>query len=191
MLEESSTPRILMIAGPNGAGKTTVTPRILKKAYDIVEWVNADVIAQGLSGLRPESAAWQAGRVMIERLRELADQRQNFAFETTLAGRSYFKWIDELRTTGYEFHLSRGVSAQEAITFPTTSFAGDIRLHCGISLSSTGRLPIAGLFTIIRERGEPSWSPQARIMILLLWRTKLFGTDSRRISDDCEAQVHG
>ena len=68
MAKESVTPRILMIAGPNGAGKTTVTPRILKKAYDIAEWVNADVIARGLSGLQPESAAWEAGRVMIDRL---------------------------------------------------------------------------------------------------------------------------
>ncbi len=94
-----------MIAGPNGAGKTTVTPRILKSAYDIAEWVNADVIARGLSGLQPESASWEAGRVMIERLHELAAQQQSFAFETTLAGRSYFKWINELRSTGYEFHL--------------------------------------------------------------------------------------
>ena len=105
MSDESSNPRILMIAGPNGAGKTTVTPRILKRAYAIAEWVNADVIAQGLSGLQPEAAAWQAGRVMIDRLRELAEQRQSFAFETTLAGRSYFKWIEELRSKGYEYHL--------------------------------------------------------------------------------------
>jgi predicted ABC-type ATPase len=100
-----STPRILMIAGPNGAGKTTVTPRILKKAYDIAEWVNADVIAQGLSGLQPEAAAWQAGRVMIDRLRELAKRRASFAFETTLAGRSYAQWMEPLLETGYEFHL--------------------------------------------------------------------------------------
>ena len=79
MPQESATPRILMIAGPNGAGKTTVTPRILKQAYDIAEWVNADVIARGLSGLQPEAAAWQAGRVMIDRLRELAGERQSFA----------------------------------------------------------------------------------------------------------------
>ena len=105
MPQESATPRILMIAGPNGVGKTTVTPRILKQAYDIAEWVNADVIARGLSGLQPEAAAWQAGRVMIDRLRELAGERQSFAFETTLSGRSYYKWIEELRLTGYEFHL--------------------------------------------------------------------------------------
>jgi predicted ABC-type ATPase len=105
MSKGSAAPRILMIAGPNGAGKTTVTPRILEKAYEIAEWVNADVIAQGLSGLRPEAAAWQAGRVMIDRLRELAEQRQSFAFETTLAGRSYARWMEPLITSGYEFHL--------------------------------------------------------------------------------------
>jgi predicted ABC-type ATPase len=105
MADESSVPRILMIAGPNGAGKTTLTPRILRKVYGISDWVNADVIAQGLSGLRPETAAWQAGRVMIERLRELANQQQSFAFETTLAGRCYARWIDDILNFGYEFHL--------------------------------------------------------------------------------------
>jgi predicted ABC-type ATPase len=105
MVDESAVPRILMIAGPNGAGKTTLTPRILRKVYGISDWVNADIIAQGLSGLRSETVAWQAGRVMIERLRELAFQHQSFAFETTLAGRSYAAWIAQQVAANYELHL--------------------------------------------------------------------------------------
>ena len=67
--------------------------------------MNADVIAQGLSGFRPEAAALQAGRVMLARLRELAVARADFAFETTLASRSFAPWIRDLRRSGYTFDL--------------------------------------------------------------------------------------
>jgi len=68
-------------------------------------FVNADVIAQGLSGFDPEAAAFRAGRIMLEQLQELAAQRATFAFETTLAGRTYAGWLDALRVTGYRIHL--------------------------------------------------------------------------------------
>lgn len=97
-------PKVVVIAGPNGAGKTTITPRVLR-SVDVLEWVNADVIARGLSGLQPESAAWEASRVMLQRLRQLGAERRSFAFETTLAARSYASMIRELVATDYEFHL--------------------------------------------------------------------------------------
>jgi predicted ABC-type ATPase len=71
----------------------------------VEEFVNADTIAEGLSAYRPESAAVAAGRVMLERLRFLAGQRRDFAFETTLAGRGHARWLESLRTSGYDTHF--------------------------------------------------------------------------------------
>jgi predicted ABC-type ATPase len=70
-----------------------------------VTFVNADVIAQGLAGFDPDSAAFEASRIMLDRLHELAKQRANFAFETTLAARSYAGWLKSLRESGYTVHL--------------------------------------------------------------------------------------
>lgn len=77
-----------MIAGPNGAGKTSSAPDLLQEAVGIDAVVNADVIAQGLAAFSPESAAFVAGRIMLRRLHELVRAREDFAFESTLAGRS-------------------------------------------------------------------------------------------------------
>jgi predicted ABC-type ATPase len=71
----------------------------------VTEFVNADTIARGLSGFQPEAVAIEAGRIMIRRLRELAEQRANFAFETTLASRTFAPWIADLGRSGYAFHL--------------------------------------------------------------------------------------
>jgi len=98
-------PNVVVIAGPNGAGKSTVAPALPGEYLAIGEFVNADVIARGLSGFDPERAAIQAGRVMLARLRELAVQRADFASETTLASRAFAPWIAELRSTGYSFQL--------------------------------------------------------------------------------------
>jgi predicted ABC-type ATPase len=94
-----------VIAGPNGAGKSTVAPDVLKGALVVTEFVNADVIARGLSAFHPEAVAVAAGRIMLERLRALAAQRVSFAFETTLASRSFAPWIRGLIESGYDFHL--------------------------------------------------------------------------------------
>jgi predicted ABC-type ATPase len=101
----SNSPRIVALAGPNGAGKSTTAERLLRGPLAVDEFVNADVIAQGLSGFAPNRVALAAGRVMMARLHELAKQRANFAFETTLASRSFAPWIKELENTGYQFHL--------------------------------------------------------------------------------------
>ena len=98
-------PEILIIAGPNGAGKSTSARAIVRDKLHIGEFVNADVIAQGLAAFDVNSVALEAGRIMLNRLRDLANQRKSFAFETTLAARSYASWIEDLRSTGYQFHL--------------------------------------------------------------------------------------
>src|SRR3712207_6585578 len=100
-----SRPKLIAIAGPNGAGKSTLAPFMLRDAYGVTEFVNADTIAQGLSAFSPEAAAFDAGRIMLKRLRDLAARRVNFAFETTLASRSYAAWVSGLRARGYEFNL--------------------------------------------------------------------------------------
>ena len=89
-------PSIVVLAGPNGAGKSTVAPALLHGALAVNEFVNADVIAGGLSAFNPESVAIGAGRVMLARLHELANQRASFAFETTLASRSLAPWLRQL-----------------------------------------------------------------------------------------------
>ena len=98
-------PSVVILAGPNGAGKSTVAPALLHGTLAVNEFVDADVIARGLSAFEPESAALAAGRVMLARLRELAWQRVTFAFETTLASRSFAPWLRELAASGYAVHL--------------------------------------------------------------------------------------
>lgn len=98
-------PHIIVIAGPNGAGKSTTAPALLKGTLGVTEFVNADIIAQGLSAFKPEGASFRAGRVMLERIHYLANERVDFAFETTLASRSFASWLANLKKTGYIFHL--------------------------------------------------------------------------------------
>jgi predicted ABC-type ATPase len=102
----SRIPLVVVIAGPNGAGKSTVAPRLLQEALAVTEFVNADTIASGLSAFRPDSVAIAAGRVMLARLRALAEARADFAFETTLASRSFAPWLARLRASGYRVHLA-------------------------------------------------------------------------------------
>ena len=98
-------PSIVILAGPNGAGKSTVAPALLHDAFGVDEFVNADVIARGLSAFDPDRVAIAAGRIMLARLHELAAQRADFAFETTLASRSFAPWLRGLRMSGYDLHL--------------------------------------------------------------------------------------
>jgi len=98
-------PSVVVLAGPNGAGKSTAAPALLRGRLAVGHFVNADEIARGLSAFEPESVAVPAGRIMLTRLKELARDRRNFAFETTLATRSFAPWIRSLSEAGYEFHL--------------------------------------------------------------------------------------
>jgi predicted ABC-type ATPase len=104
MLDDPN-PQVVVIAGPNGAGKSTLAPFLLRDSFGLMEFVNADNIAAGLSAFQPEGAAVEAGRVMLKRLYDLAAARSSFAFETTLATRSFATWIAELKQEGYNFHL--------------------------------------------------------------------------------------
>jgi predicted ABC-type ATPase len=99
------SPNVVVIAGANGSGKSTLAPSLLRDYAFITEFVNADTIAQGLSGFDAESVAFQAGRIMLSRIRELARHRVDFGFETTLASRTFAPWLRELRETGYRCHL--------------------------------------------------------------------------------------
>ncbi len=100
-----SPPQAVVIAGPNGAGKTSAAPDLLQDAVGIDAFVNADVIAQGLAAFSPESAAVAAGRIMLRRLHELARAREDFAFESTLAGRSAHRLLTGLAGVGYDVHI--------------------------------------------------------------------------------------
>jgi predicted ABC-type ATPase len=99
------TPTAVVLAGINGAGKTTASRALLADTLHLMTFVNADIIAQGLCGFNPESVAIQAGRIMLDQLHDLAKRRENFAFETTLAARTYASWLNSIRQTGYEVSL--------------------------------------------------------------------------------------
>lgn len=101
----SATPHIVVLAGPNGAGKSTVAPRLLRGALAVTHFVNADVIARGLSGFDPGSAALMAGRILVERLEGLAAARAIFAFETTLASRTVAPFLAARLREDYHVHL--------------------------------------------------------------------------------------
>lgn len=94
-------PNVVVIAGPNGAGKSTLAPVLLRDTFGITEYVNADVIAEGLSAYSPENAAIDAGRAMLARLDELGSAKVDFAFETTMAARTYAKRLRSLQEIGY------------------------------------------------------------------------------------------
>jgi predicted ABC-type ATPase len=96
---------VILLAGPNGAGKSTAADALLRGVLAVDEFVNADVIARGLSAFQPQRVAMAAGKVMLRRLDELAERRANFAFETTLASRSFAPWLKSLQPLGYQFHL--------------------------------------------------------------------------------------
>jgi predicted ABC-type ATPase len=98
-------PKVVVIAGPNGAGKSTAAPAVLRSALLVNEFVNADTIAAGLSAFSPTTVAVTAGRIMLKRIRKLASERCDFAFETTLATRTFAPWLRTLQTDGYRFHL--------------------------------------------------------------------------------------
>lgn len=97
--------KILIIAGPNGAGKTTFAEEFLPNEACCPEFVNADLIAAGLSPFQPGQAAFAAGRLMLERIADLAAAGKSFAFETTLASRVYLRLIPAWQDAGYRVKL--------------------------------------------------------------------------------------
>lgn len=105
MTDNNSSHQIIIIAGPNGAGKTTFAREFLPNEADCLQFVNADLIAAGLSPFAPESAALQAGRLMLMQITEHIAHRRSFAIETTLSGVTYARQIPQWRTLGYAVAL--------------------------------------------------------------------------------------
>ncbi|HEY3920035.1 MAG TPA: AAA family ATPase [Stellaceae bacterium] len=96
---------VIVLGGPNGAGKSTAVPGVIPPELGIVEFVNADEIARGLSPLNPAGSEIAAGRLLIERIRALRDAGQSFGFETTCAGREHAALLRECRALGYRITL--------------------------------------------------------------------------------------
>jgi hypothetical protein len=118
--------------------RAPLAPFLLRDALTVTEFVNADRIAQGLSAFNPEAVAIQAGRAMLSRLDELARRRETFAFETTLASRSFAPWLRVRRPEGYT---------------STLSFAGYLTRtkQCGTSSSAS-----LGVATTFRQMCPPT-----------------------------------
>jgi len=95
----------LIVAGPNGAGKSTLAPVLLRENLSIRDYVNADTIAQGLSAFAPEEQAFRAGRIMLARIKDFAEEGRSFAFESTLATRSYAPWLRQLVADRYDLKV--------------------------------------------------------------------------------------
>jgi len=105
MTKLKKQPRCVLIAGPNDAGKTTFARRYLPEIADVVHFVNADLIASGLSPLKPELAALVAARMVLSEIDRLATQRADFAFETTFSGLTYGHRIQAWKQAGYRIEM--------------------------------------------------------------------------------------
>lgn len=109
-------PTVVVIGGPNGAGKSTAAPFLLKGALGVLEFVNADQIAVGLAAYAPETVAFEAGRIMLRRLHELARAGKSFAFESTLSSRTFALFLAKCKAKGYKVALFY-------ITLPSSNLA--------------------------------------------------------------------
>lgn len=98
-------PSVYIIGGPNGAGKTTFAREFLPNYADCKNFINADLIAQGVSPFSPETAAFRAGRLMLKEIDLYAKRGESFGFETTLSGRSYLNSVRNLKKRRYEVHF--------------------------------------------------------------------------------------
>jgi predicted ABC-type ATPase len=105
MPHREKSPRCIIIAGPNGAGKTTFAREFLPKDAGVIHFVNADLIAGGLSPLRPELAALASGRLFLAELDRWARARVDFAFESTLSGLTYLRRLKHWKTSGYRIEI--------------------------------------------------------------------------------------
>lgn len=116
-----------ILAGPNGAGKTTFANEFLPTEAECLNFINADLIAQGLSPFQPERMALKAGRIMIKQIDECLKRKESFAFETTFSGKGYIKKITEWKKQGYEIIIY-------FLQIPSAEFAIErvkLRVACG------------------------------------------------------------
>lgn len=105
MNSSADNKRIVIIAGPNGAGKTTFAREFLPTDAELPNFVNADLIAAGLSPFAPDLAAFKAGRLMLETITDYVKRGESFSFETTLSGLTYAQMIPAWRASGYVVKL--------------------------------------------------------------------------------------
>ena len=98
-------PTAIIIAGPNGAGKTTFATKFLPKVLDCQRFINADLLAKGLSPLNPDREAFRAGRLMLQLIHESVEANETFAIETTLSSRNYLNHIQGWKNKGYQIVL--------------------------------------------------------------------------------------
>jgi len=105
MAKRSKRPQLYIITGPNGSGKTTLAKEFLPHDAECLEFVNADMIAGGLSPFAPQRAAIRAGRLVLEQIHSLGNRGLSFGFETTLSGKTYIKLLKDLKKRGYQIHL--------------------------------------------------------------------------------------
>jgi predicted ABC-type ATPase len=94
-------PTLYIIAGPNGVGKTTFADRYLPDEAEQLEFVNADLIARGLSPYDPDSVSIEAGKITLKRIKELIAHKTSFTWETTMSGRTAVGWLREAQDAGY------------------------------------------------------------------------------------------
>jgi predicted ABC-type ATPase len=105
MFRKITHPNCYIIAGPNGAGKTTFAMEFLPSYVNCRNFINADLIARGLSPFDPNAGLLRAGRTVLERIAEFTKARTDFAFETTLSGRSYAQVLRGVKKAGFRLHL--------------------------------------------------------------------------------------
>ena len=161
------SPRCIIIAGPNGAGKTTFAREFLPQE-EVIHFVNADLLAAGLSPLKPSLAVLNAGRLFLAELdRGLAKARQNFAFESTLSGLTYVSRLKRLRSAGYCIEIAfsparldrvgitpycYSASDKVATTARRRMFCGDLIADGKILRAFTNRWRTRGLYMIIQVK---------------------------------------
>jgi len=104
-MKSRKNPQLYIIAGPNGSGKTTFAHKFLPYFTDCLNFVNADSIASGLSPFSPELVALKAGKLMLDQIHGYGKRGSDFAFETTLSGRTYIRLLKDLKRKGYTIHL--------------------------------------------------------------------------------------
>ena len=193
MTTKSRQPTVYVIAGPNGAGKTTFATEFLPNFVSCREFLNADLIAAGLSPFAPETQNVRAGRLLLERIRELAKGRRDFGFETTLAGRIHVKLLSGMRQWGYQIALfflwlpsatwryaaSPNVCRKEATACPKRTSGAAIAGDFGISFACMVRRSIHGGFTT-----RPRCRPRSSLNLKMESRSP----SSRAISRD--PQIH-
>jgi predicted ABC-type ATPase len=157
---------LYVISGCNGAGKTTASYTVLPDMLDCKEFINADEIAKGLSPFQPDKAAIDSGRIMLNRIKDLINHNVDFAFETTLATKSYVQFIRKAQSKGYfvtliYFWLNSPELAVERVKTRVISGGHDIpinvinrRYWAGINNLSRLYLPICDYWLII-DNSEP------------------------------------